>query len=150
MINFDELKKFITEARKNTYAGGGKLAENPILTGSCQLEYKSGDYFYHDIYFSGKENFAGQEVVYLKDEPTWSMVYCGSAEPKEASEFLKKSLLNLAEKCRFNEECKFAEGDFEYENKGGGILERFYGEESIFIRGEKVYNLKYQGGLVLK
>jgi hypothetical protein len=150
MINFSELKKFIAEARKNTYAGGEKPVENPLLACSYQLEFRKGDYFYRDIYFTGKDNFIGQEVVYLKNEPVWSMVYCGSAEPPEVTEFLKKSLSILTEKCRFNEECDFEEGDFRYENEGEGGLERFHGKESISVKGEKVYKLRYQGGLVFK
>jgi len=150
MINFEELKSFIVEARKNTYAGGGKPVEKPLLASSYQLEYRKGNYFYRDIYFSGKDNFIGQEVVYLKDEPIWSMVYCGSAEPPEVTDFLKKSLFSLAEKCRFNEECEFEEGDFIYENKGEGELEQFHGKESISIKGEKVYKLRYQGGSIFK
>jgi len=150
MINFEELKKFAVEARRNTFAGGVKSVENPLLTGSFQLEYGKGDYFYRDIYFSGKDNFIGQEVVYLKNEPIWSMVYCGFAEPPEVSDFLKKSLLNLAEKCRFNEECEYKEGDLKYENEGEGALEQFHGKESISINEEKVYKLKYQGGSILK
>lgn len=150
MTNSKELKNFIAEARKNTYAGGIKPVENPPLAGSYQLEYRKGDYFYRDIYFAGKENFIGQEVVYLKDTPIWSMVYCGSAEPPEATDFLKKSLSVLGEKCRFNEECKFEEVDFKYKNEGEGTLERFHGKESISIKGERVYKLRYQGGLISK
>jgi hypothetical protein len=150
MINLEGLKKFIVEARKNTYAGERKPVEKTLLTGSCQLEYREGDYFYRDIYFSGEDNFVGQEVVYLKDNPVWSMVYSGSAEPPEVRDFLKKSLLNLAEKCRFTEECEFEEGDLKYESDGEGTLEQFHGKESISVNKEKVYKLRYQGGLILK
>lgn len=150
MSNSEELKNFIAEARKYTYAGGGKAVGNPFLTGSYQLEFRKGDYFYRDIYFAGKKNFAGQEVVYLRQKPIWSMVYCGFAEPPEATDFLKKSLLNLAEKCRFYEECEFEEGEFKYENEGEGTMEQFHGKESISIDKEKVYKLRYQGGSILK
>lgn len=149
-INFDELKNFIAGARRNTYAGDGKRIENPFLAGSVQLEYKKGEYFYRDVYFGGEKNFAGQEVVYQNDKPIWSMVYCGSAEPPEVTDFLKKSLLNLSGKCRFGEECEFEEGDLKYKDRGEGALERFSGEEGIFTKGESVYKLKYQGGLILK
>lgn len=150
IMNFDELKNFIAEARRNTYAGDGKRIESPFLTGSVQLEHRKGEYFYRDIYFGGEKNFIGQEVVYQNDKPIWSMVYCGSVEPPEAANFLKKSLSNLSEKCRFGEECEFEEDDLRYKDEGEGTLERFNGEEEIFIKGESVYKLKYQGGLVLK
>jgi len=149
-INFDELENFIAEARRNTYAGDGRRIENPFLAGSIQLEYKKGEYFYRDIYFGGEKNFAGQEVVYQNDKPIWSMVYCGSAELEEVSDFLKKSLSNLFEKCRFGGECNFEERNFRYEDRGEGMLERFSGEEKIFIKGKNVYKLNYHGGLILK
>lgn len=152
MINLKELKKFIAQARRNTYAGGGKPVENPLLMGSYQLEFRKDDYFYRDIYFVGKKNFIGQEVVYLKNILVWSMVYCGSAEPPEVTDFLKDSLLTLSENCRFGEEWEFENKKkaFKYEDKGEGTFERFYGKESIFIKGEKVYELRYQGGLISK
>ena len=146
----NKLKQFIAEARKNTYAGDGKPIENLLLTGSNQLEHRRGDYFYRDIYFAGKENFIGQEVVYVKNKPIWSMVYVGSAEPPEITDFLKKSLSILAEKCRFNEKCAFEENNFRYRNKGEGRLEQFHGKEAIFMKGEQVYKLIYQGGLISK
>lgn len=150
MINFEELRNFIAEARKNTYASEGKPVENPLVAGSYQLEYEKRDFLYRDIYFTGKENFIGQEVISLKDDLIWSMVYCGSAEPPEVTDFFKKSLSILAEKCRFNEECEFEEDRFKYKNEGEGTLERFHGKETISINGEKIYKLKYQGGSIEK
>jgi len=149
-INFEELKKFIAEARINTYAGEGGLVKNSLLNGSHQLEYKKGKYFYRDIFFAGKKNFIGQEVVYLNNNPIWSMVYSGSAEPEEITPFLKKSLSVLSEKCRFGEKCVLKENNLLYEDNGQGTLERFGGEEQIFKQGEEVYKLDYHGGSILK
>ncbi len=150
IINLKELKKFISEARRNTYAGEGKMVDSPRLGGSAQMEYQKGGYLYRDIYFSGEKNFIGQEVVYQNNSPVWSMVYCGSAEPKEVSDFLKKSLSSLSEKCRFGEKCEFEKTPFRYEDKGEGTLGQFNGEEKIFIKEKNVYKLRYQGGLILK
>ncbi len=150
IINLKELKKFIVEARRNTYAGEGKRVDNPRLVGSIQMEYQKRDYLYRDIYFSGEKNFIGQEVIYQNNNPVWSMVYFGSTEPKEVSDFLKKSLSFLAEECRFGEKCEFEKTPFRYEDKGEGALKRFNGEEKIFIKGKNVYELSYQGGLISK
>lgn len=149
-INFEELRKIISEARRNTYAGGGGLVKKPLLNGSHQLEYRKGKYFYRDIFFSGEDNFIGQEVVYLDNNSIWSMVYSGSAEPKEVTPFLRKSLTVLSEKCRFGEGCKLKEDDFLYRDNGQGTLKRFEGREQIFKGEEMVYELNYHGGLVLK
>ncbi len=149
-VNLKELKKFIVEARKNTYAGVGNPVDNPRLIGSVQLEYQKGDFFYRDIYFTGAENFIGQEVIYQNNKSVWSMVYFGSAEPKEVSDFLKTSLLTLAEECRFGKKCEFEKRNFHYKDEGNGTLKRFNGEEEISIKGKEVYKLNYHGGLVLK
>ncbi len=149
-IDFNGLKNFIAEARKNTYARDGRPVENPLLVDSKQLEYRKGEFFYRDIYFGGENNFAGQEIIYQNDKSIWSMVYCGSAEPPEVTDFLKKSLLDLSEKCRFGGKCEFKENDLKYKDEGEGTLERFSGGEEIFSKGESVYKLKYQGGLILK
>lgn len=149
-VNLKELKKFITEARDNTYAGEGNPVDNPRLLGSTQLEYQKRDYFYRDIYFNGEKNFIGQEVIYQDNVPAWSMVYCGSNEPKEAFKFLKKALLNLSEECRFGGKCRFEDDEFLYEDNGEGILERFSGQEKILARGKEIYKLNYLGGLISK
>ena len=149
-INFEELKKFITEARRKTYAGEGGSVESPLLNGSHQLEYKKDKYFYRDIFFAGQKNFIGQEVVYLNNNPIWSMVYSGSAEPEGITPFLKKSLTVLSEKCRFGEKCELKENNLLYKDNGQGTLERFGGEEQISKQKKEVYKLNYHGGLILK
>ena len=40
------------------------------------------------------------------------------------------------------------EGDFKYTNSWQGDLERFKGEETIFLRDKEVYRAGYLGGLV--
>jgi hypothetical protein len=149
-ISFEELKKFVAEARRNTYAGEGGSVKNPFLDGSHQLEYEKDKYFYRDIFFAGEKNFIGQEAIYLNHNPIWSMVYSGSAEPEEITSFLKKSLSVLSEKCRFGEKCELKENNLLYKDDGQGTLERFGGQEQIFKRGEEVYKLNYHGGLILK
>lgn len=149
-IDFDELKKFIVESRKSTYAGSGKLIKSALLDGSSQFEHKQGKYFYRDIYFTGKDNFMGQEVVYIDGAPVWSMVYCGSAEPKKMTRFLKKSLSVLSEKCRFGDVAEFSEGRLRYKGTGEGSMKRFSGMEQMLDNGNEVYKLKYSGGSVLK
>ena len=150
IINLEELKKFIAEARKNTYAGDGVPVDNPRLISSKQLEYQKSDYFYRDIYFTGGKNFIGQEMVYQNNLPIWGMVYLGLIEPKEASRFLKNSLLALSEECRFGGKCQFKDDEFRYEDKGTGETTKFEGEERIFMKEKEVYNLKYLGGLISK
>ena len=149
-ISFEELKKFVAEARKNTYAGEGESVKSPLLDGSHQLEYEKDKYFYRDIFFTGEKNFIGQEAVYFNGNPIWSMVYSGSAEPKEITPFLKKSLSVLSEKCRFGERYELKENNLLYKDDGQGTLERFGGQEQIFKQGQEVYKLNYHGGSISK
>jgi hypothetical protein len=149
-ISFEELKKFVAEARKNTYAGEGESVKSPFLDGSHQFEYGKDKYFYRDIFFAGEKNFIGQEVIYLNHNPIWSMVYSGSAEPEEITPFLKKSLSVLSEKCRLGERCELKENNLLYKDDGQGTLERFGGQEQIFKQGKEVYKLNYHGGLISK
>jgi len=149
-INFDEVKSFIAEARRNTYAGEGGSVKSSLLNGSHQLEYRKNKYFYRDIFFAGKKNFIGQEVVYLNDNPIWSMVYSGSAEPEEITPFLKKSLSVLSDKCRFGEKCELKEDNLLYKDNGQGTLEQFGGEEQIYKQEEEIYKLDYHGGSISK
>src|SRR5690606_11084784 len=76
-FNHEQLTNFLVEAKRNTYASQGDDASvQPLLNGSKQLEYRSGDYFYRDIYF-GSAFFIGQETVEFENRPIWSMVYSG-------------------------------------------------------------------------
>lgn len=150
IINLEELKKFIIEARKNTYAGNGPPIDNPRLRGSTQLEHQKGDYFYQDIYFSGEKNFIGQEIVYRDNRPIWGTGYLGETPVKEIEDFLKESLLKLSDECRFGNECEFKKREFLYKDRGEGNLERFSGQEKIFIKDKEIYKLNYYGGLISK
>lgn len=149
-VNLDKLEKFITEARRNTYAVGSKSIENPRLSGSTQLEYQKADYFYQDIYFTGSKRFIGQEIVYYNNKPVWAMNYFGSIVEKEILDFLKKSLSKLSQECRLGKKCQFEKRELRYQDEGQGSLGRFLGEEQIFQKNKNVYSLTYQGGIISK
>lgn len=144
----EDLKKFIIDSRRNTFAGNGAPIDNPRLKGSKQLEFQKGDWFYQDIYFSGKTNLIGQELVYYNARPVWSMGYFGDQLPEKTAEFLKQTLFKLADKCRFGERCELEKKEFYYEDQGGGTLDKFSGQERIFMAGKNIYKLNYQGGLI--
>ncbi len=149
-ISIPNLKEFIIEARESTWAVGEGKVGNPRLMGSSQFEYQKANFFYRDIYFDGNKNFAGQEVVYQNQRPVWSMIYFGTSSSKEVTDFLKKSLLKLSQKCRLGQECNFKEEKFKYQDRGGGTIEEFSGQENILKNGEQVYTLNYRGGLISK
>ena len=146
----EDLKKFITEARRNTFAGNGVAADNPRLKGSKDLEFRKAEWQYQDIYFSGKDNLIGQEIVYYNARPVWGMNYFGSQLGEKETEFLKRALSDLAEKCRFGGKCSLARKGFLYEDNGDGTMEKFQGQEQISVNQKKIYTLNYQGGSIKK
>ncbi len=149
-IKIEELRGFITEARRNTFAGGAAALDNPRLKGSKEFEFQKGDWFYQDIYFSGKANIIGQETVYWNNKPAWAMGYFGDQLKEDPTEFLKQTLFALVDVCRLGGSCENKKKDLRYEDKGQGSLEKFSGEEKITMGGKPIYKLNYQGGLILK
>lgn len=151
-----ELLKFLIEAKRATYAAQGDDASvSPLLDGSRQLEYCNGDYFYRDIYF-GMSFFVGQETVYYKNEPVWSMVYSGgvisddfdSAETRRVYSFLRNAMRRITPESPYRGPNDFAEGDFVYVNRSNGGIHRFQGHETITLLDREVYSLDYSGGFL--
>jgi hypothetical protein len=147
-VNLERLKEFLAEARQNTYASDSSPIDNPRLLASKQLEFQKGEYSYRDVYFLGEKRFIGQEIVYQGSKPIWGMNYIASSIGKMETAFLKESLFQLAEKCRFGEVCEYEKRDFKYQDKGQGDLNEFSGEEEILSKGKSIYKLNYQGGLI--
>lgn len=174
-----ELARFLVEAKRNTYAAlGDDASVPPLLNGSKQLEYASGDFFYRDIYF-GMDFFAGQEAAELAGRPVWSMVYSGgvttpdmdNAFVREVYRFLGRALRQAELPLHWTQEApgvqdsaqpvagssstalyrgpeRWAEGEWLYVNESSGGLERFHGGESIYLGGKLLYELRYSGGLL--
>lgn len=147
-INLASLKEFITEARENTYAASGSEVDNPRLLGSRQFDFQKGDYFYRDIFFQGGKKFIGQEIIYQSNIPVWGMNYLGEITGRTETDFLKESLLELSDRCRFGQLCQFEKRELKYKDSGQGDLSDFYGKEQIFYKDKNIYNLTYQGGLI--
>jgi len=147
-MNLDNLKDFLAEARRNTYAANNTPTDNPRLLESIQLEFQRGDYFYRDIYFLGSKNFIGQEIVYQESKPVWGMNYIGNTIGKLETIFLKEALFKLSENCRFGGACEYERRELKYQDQGQGNLEGFLGEEKIYLEAKNIYKLNYQGGLI--
>jgi len=145
-----KLPEFLTEAKRATYAGNG--AEKKLPDGSRELNYEKGQLKYRDRYF-GSKLFSGQEIIFNKDKPVWSMNYYGKSIKEfifteGIYSFLRKALSKVAEDSPFRGPKKFAEGLWGYENKWEGNLDEFSGEEKIFYKDKLVYKLRYHGGEV--
>ena len=150
----EELKKFLIEAKKQTYANASidKLPSTRIA--SNDYEYKKGDLIYHDTYFGGI-NFMGCEIVYQNNIPLWGMNYYGrtldetlSVEAMDAS--LRPALMKVEENIelpiRGPKEFKNKEYTYHFETKGN--IECFEGTETICKQEKKIYELKCHGGKI--
>jgi hypothetical protein len=158
LFTYETLTNFLVEAKKNTYASqGDETSVKPLLNGSKQLEYRTGDYYYRDIYF-GSAFFVGQEIVEFDNSPIWSMVYSGGVSIQNATwntiapiyKFLQQTLRLVDTKSIYRGPSYYESGDYVYKNEYEGTLECFNGKEIIFKDSQKVYELRYNGGLLGK
>jgi Domain of unknown function (DUF5680) len=69
------LHPFIIRAKKATYVAGS-VKDKSSRPSSHDLSFHEGDWTYRDSYFGGTD-FIGQETVWFKGEPVWSMIYYG-------------------------------------------------------------------------
>lgn len=152
MINGQQLKIFLKEAKINTYAKAGEGGEQILRDNGKRFEYKKGKLHYRDTYF-GSDIFMGEEIVFYQSKPVWGMNYYGSAfsqsvSNKEVYLFLKKALQKVTQEKPYRGPSHFMDKYFRYINKVNGSIKEFWGEEKIFYKKELVYILKYHGGLI--
>jgi len=144
---------FLKVAKAATYAAQGDLASvQPLLGQTKQLEFTAGDYFYRDIY-AGMNFFVGQEMVYLKDKPIWSMAYsggllidCTGAAVAEIYSFLRESLRHTPAKLPVRGPHTHRRSQLVYRCQITGDIDRFVGTETIELAGSQVYDLAFSGG----
>lgn len=157
MIFNAKLVAFLLAAKRKTYAAqdSDSAVKNIALAGSKQLEYSTGDWLYRDIYF-GAVQFTGQETIYYKDVPLWAMSYSGgmvgghnSEEIQKTYGFLQDALRLVSDENPLRGPQEFSSGDFTYHSCTQGALERFDGQEEIFIKDNLCFSLRYAGGRVV-
>jgi len=142
---------FLLRAKRATYAGqGDEATETALVPGSKQLEYRDGDYLYRDIYL-GMAYFVGQEVVYFRGEPVWSMSYAGGVTSSDIDsraiyQFLGLALGHGSEAEPYRGPAEFRDESWAYTNASNGGLHSFWGIEEISRGDAKVYECRYAGG----
>ena len=147
--------RFLVEAKKNTYASStGDYKTKSLISGGHQLEYASGEFLYRDIYM-GEGFFAGQEIVYFKGKPVWSMTYAGQIYNSASSEeinvvarHLFASLARIEHIAPYRGPSRFDRNDCCYVNEYRGITSAFSGEELITLKGKQLFELRYSGGFL--
>jgi len=148
-----QLKQFILDASRNTYASEDVNLRQKQADNSTTIVYEKDNWKYHDNYFGG-EPYGGREVVFYDNKPVWMMVYYGWVEegnkPEEIYKILSLALRNSTLEMPYRGPSEISDGSFKYINKIDGEAENFSGEEKIFNGDTLVYCAKYIGGLVDK
>ena len=148
-----KLIKFLVKAKKKGYASNGEGGERILKNGAKELRFKEGDFEYVDTYY-GFNPFIGEEIVFENGKFIWGMNYFGKVFnkntffAKKVYSFLKKSMILFNKEMPFRGPKNFKEGDFKYTNKTKGNIKKFNGNEIIFYKGKKVYELNYHGSLI--
>jgi hypothetical protein len=148
MENQVQFVQFLIEAKKNTYAAGGKLS-TPSRPGSKDLTFQRGDYTYIDTYL-GDLDFIGEEAVWRQGKPLWGMNYYGvmltGEIPQEFSHCLKGALSSVPSEAPFRGPASFRLGSLLYLCEWNGDVDRFQGSEQIRDNGKEIYRLVFHGG----
>jgi len=155
-LQLKKLSKFLVKAKINSYVANANNVESQ-RPNFKELAYKEGDFYYRDSYV-GYYYFSGQETVYFKNKVVWIMSYNGGMLKKfhnnllitlQTYSFLKKVLLLVDEEQPYRGPKEFEEGDFKYLNELKGDIKNFKGTEKIFLKGGKIYEVNYIGGLII-
>jgi len=137
---------FVVEAKKNTYASGGK--EKILADRTHELRYEKGIYKYLDRY-NGFDPFAGVDVAWEDGEMKWLMGYGGitikdtpvKIGAKKIFKILKKALLTVNVICPHRGKSSIKMGEFYYQIFDDGT-------EVILCEEIEVYKGYFRGGLI--
>jgi hypothetical protein len=145
-----ELTDFLLQARTQTYAGDSGTVD-ATLSGSKQLEFTDGDWFYRDIYYLGNGIFPGLETIYFNGKPIWSMSYFGDFKEmteEQVDTMLRRALIDNQESTRIYNKVEKDYGEFRYACYGEGDIDEVSGTEEIYIGDKRVYFFYYAGGSI--
>ena len=144
----DRIITFLIDAKKNTYASADNYAK-PSRTNSHDFCYKNMNGFsYYDTYIGG-ERFAGEEAVWLHEEPVFSMNYVGRVIGENFSgDFLKEALKAVPKEMPFRGPEIYSKGDYHYHCTVEGEFAWFQGYEEIFYMENKIYECRFHGGII--
>lgn len=128
-MNTEELKSFILEASKNTYASEDKSIRQVQSDKSTTITYQRDNWKYHDNYFGG-EPYGGREVVFWKEKPVWMMVYYGRVIKENnlniVYRILTKALRNASLDMPYRGPTELINRDLKYTNKINGEVDNFF------------------------
>lgn len=159
-VNLAALKKFLAETISQTYATGqGKVAK-PQRPEFIEYSYKKGDFFYRDSYQGGAISW-GQENVFYKGKPVWSLIYGGGipVEFRKNKTLEKETFACMKEALKLSRQGKeflprgprcLVYGKFTYICEWEGDLEWFRGQEKVFYKDKLVHVYDFAGGMYVE
>lgn len=158
-LNLEALTAFVVKAKKTAYAGdGAEVPADKIQTpGFKELSFTEGKWEYRDSY-AGYFLAPGREVVWFQGVPVWMMAYAGGMTSnhrkdqsfaKQTFTFLKQALSQVSINRPFRGPLHFVDGDYSYSDIFSGTMTEFTGREHILYQGNKVFQQRYIGGLIL-
>ncbi len=143
----DDFVRFLLEAKRKTYAGKGAETASSRPS-SHDLLYREGDYLYIDTFLGG-EAFSGEEAVWLREVPIFSMNYVGRVIGDGFSgDFLKAALSHVPEAAPYRGPAFFHDGPYTYRCSASGSIDWFQGYEEIFRDDELIFECFYHGGRI--
>lgn len=158
----NNLKKFLIESKKQTYANSNIEKSESSRLGSSDYHYKEEidgqEFVYHDTYFGGTK-FMGEEVVYCDSSiPDWGMNYYGvTLDESLSEEAMDKALRPALMRVGEDDTVLPVRGPSRFENEGyvytfkvSGTLECFEGVEEIYSGDKLIYKLTCHGGIIQK
>ena len=145
--NTTDLCDFLLRAKRSTYAAHAPETGSS-RTASHDFLYEEGPWRYLDSYF-GSSHFSGQETVWHREQPVWSMNYAGRviAEPF-SGDFLKEALLHGTPAEPYRGPHLYRHGDWTYTGRSQGQTDWFRGSECIYYQNNLVYELTFHGTAV--
>lgn len=149
-MNELDLKQFIFNASRATYASGDSSIKIKEVDNSTTIRFSEGSYAFHDNYFGG-EPYGGREVVFFNEKPVWMMVYYGlvhGGENRDVYTFLMESLSHSTLESPYRGPDNYSRDDWTYKNTIIGNVSHFSGTEKIYKDTLCVYEASYIGGYI--
>lgn len=141
-----KLIAFLCRAKRNGYAAKAAEEKAPSRPAAHDISYREENFFYFDTFLGG-EQFAGEEAVWINENPVWTMNYAGRVMGEGFSgDFLKAALLLVPEEAPFRGPSLYRDGDNIYTCSFSGGFAWYQGREEIFCGEEKVYECFFHGG----
>lgn len=141
------LTEFLLKAKHSTYAAKQGKCESS-RPNSYDYKYQESDYLYIDTYL-GSEYFTGEEAVWIKEIPVYSMNYVGRVlDDRFSGDFLKEALLRGDKSNPYRGPKFYQQGLYTYSCEVNGDMDWYQGYEEIYYENDKIYECYFHGGMV--